>query len=165
VFFMNEWDIEEAVARNRAYPVLGPASRTLEAFKDEINRCSDGWPYWSAATRAARKLMELIEGNHALWYGTAAEDVPTAAQLKAAYSPIRAFCTRHNVRFDRFEGEVVVGPVAGTRPLTRPPAGSRADRSGLPPSDVAVLRHRGGRRPAAKDERSFLGGFDDVGAE
>ncbi len=59
--FMNEYDIEDSVARYRNHAVLGPATRFLNAYKDEVNAHSDGWPYWSAPVKAAAKLIELTE--------------------------------------------------------------------------------------------------------
>lgn len=83
--FMNEWDIELAVKRWASHPVLGPATRFLNAFKDEVNAHSDGWPYWAPAAKSAAKLMALIEDR-----GEAA----TAAELRAALAPVKAFMTR-----------------------------------------------------------------------
>ncbi len=81
--FMNEYDIEDSVARYRSHAVLGPATRFLNAYKDEVNAHSDGWPYWSAPVKAAAKLIELIEKGAA-----------TEQELAKALSPIKAFMTR-----------------------------------------------------------------------
>lgn len=94
--FMNEWDIEEAVRQHDDHPILGPATETLYNLMRWTNRHSDGWAYWPKPCRAARKLQELIQGDGS-WEARYGErtDV-TEAQLKAAYSPIKAFLTRQN---------------------------------------------------------------------
>lgn len=93
--FMNEMDIQDAVDRFRNDPVLGPATRFLNNFKNEVNAHSDGWPYWSQPVRAAAKLIELVEGHR--WAGMGAYPVlpkPTAADVRKALIPIKAFMTR-----------------------------------------------------------------------
>lgn len=87
MMFMNEWDIEEAKDRHESHPVLGPATRTLKHFMDIVNANSDGWPYWSAAPKAARKLMELIQNP-----ATATE-----AAYRKALTPIRTLLTKNNL--------------------------------------------------------------------
>ncbi len=46
--------------RFAGHPILGPAARFLEAFKEQVNRKSDGWPYWKQPAHAAGKLMYLL---------------------------------------------------------------------------------------------------------
>src|SRR4051794_31203879 len=105
--FMNEWEIEDAAIRYRNHDLLGPATKTLANLADWTNHNSDGWPYWSTPCRAAAKLMELIErdGTAKYHFDDDREDV-TAAELKAAYTPIKAFCTRHKAP----AAEIVVVP-------------------------------------------------------
>jgi len=95
--FMNEWDIDSANKRWHAHPVLGPAARTLRNLAEWTNANSDGWAYWPKPCRAAAKLMELIEGRgtHEFFHGE--RNDATDARLRAALSPIKAFCTRHGV--------------------------------------------------------------------
>ncbi len=85
--WMNNWEIDEKANRYQNHPVLGPASKFLQDFKDVINANSDGWPYWKPASRAATKLMELVS--------TQDPSSVTEAQVKAAMTPIKAFCTKH----------------------------------------------------------------------
>lgn len=96
--FMNEHEIDQAMWRYENHPVLGPAARTLGAVRDQVNSCSDGWPYWKAPSRACRKLMALFETEQA-----AERDPrkvkPTAVDLKAALIPVKAFYTRHGYTF------------------------------------------------------------------
>jgi len=91
--FMNEWDIEDAQRRFRNHAALGPATQTLANLRNVVNANSDGWPYWSKPVRSAAKLMELIEGDGTNQARQDAEKV-TAAQVRKAYTPIKAFLTR-----------------------------------------------------------------------
>lgn len=96
--FMNEYEIEAAFERRRDHPILGPATETLANLRDCANANSDGWAYWPKPARAAKRLMELITGDGS-WeaqFGDR-EDV-TAAELTAAYKPIRAFLTRSGLQ-------------------------------------------------------------------
>ena len=83
MLYMNDFDIAIATQRNADHPVLSRATAFLVEFRDEVNSHSDGWPYWSAPLKAARKLMELVQSDDA-----------TEDQLIAALSPIKAFYTR-----------------------------------------------------------------------
>lgn len=96
--FMNEYDIEDAVLRYRDYPVLGPASQTLENLMHATNAMSDGWCYWPKPARAAAKLMELIEGDPQDRYSNRDDTTPKA--YAAALTPIKALRTRHNMTFE-----------------------------------------------------------------
>ena len=95
--FMNTWDIEDAMLRFADHPILGPAARTLHNLEDVVNRNSDGWAYWAAPVRAADKLMTLIEGDGSWDARHGVRDDATEAQLRKAYTPIRAFLTRHRL--------------------------------------------------------------------
>lgn len=93
MLFMNEWDIATAAQRYADHPVLGRATRFLDAHKDQVNAHSDGWPYWSAAVRPCAKLMTLVQQADT----DKRAGLPlraTEADLKAAIAPIRAFYTR-----------------------------------------------------------------------
>lgn len=93
--WMNRGDIEHAVARFKDDPVLGPAARFLQAFQEEVDRVSDGWPYWSLPSKAARQLTTLLYSN--LMGGMGAYKVPakaTAADVWATMGPIKSFMTR-----------------------------------------------------------------------
>jgi hypothetical protein len=93
MLFMNEDEINEAAARHVSHPVLGPATRFLRDFKDEVNAHSDGWPYWSPPVRAAARLMALIEGARE----QLRDGHPVACTLRdvqKALPPIKAFMTR-----------------------------------------------------------------------
>jgi hypothetical protein len=81
--YMNDYDIALALQRNHNHPVQSRATHFLFQFKEEVDSHSDGWAYWAAPVRAAKKLMELVESNDA-----------TEEQLKTALSPIKSFYTR-----------------------------------------------------------------------
>ena len=83
MMFMNEYEINDRAERYRNHPVLGPATRFLQAYMGEVNAHSDGWPYWSPPVKAAAKLMTLIQRGDA-----------TLAEVTKALSPIKAFMTR-----------------------------------------------------------------------
>jgi 23S rRNA A2030 N6-methylase RlmJ len=81
---MDEHDIRAARLRYHKHHILGRATEFLEAFMQEVNDHSDGWAYWPAPVKAAKKLMEIIQ------------DPPYANEntLKKAITPIRSFYTR-----------------------------------------------------------------------
>lgn len=82
--WMNRFDIEDAARRHSGKPVLGKASNFLYSFMEQVDNNSDGWPYWSAPSHAAAKLMDLIQGKVEA----------TEANYKAAMTPIKSFMTR-----------------------------------------------------------------------
>lgn len=92
--FMNEYQIEEALERWAWHPILGPATQTLANLREMANSNGDGWAYWPKPTRAAAKLMELIDGDGTSEFHRGDRPDATAARLKAAYVPIKAFRTR-----------------------------------------------------------------------
>lgn len=93
--FMNEYDIEDAVRKFDADPVLGPAARFLDAYKNEVNAHSDGWPYWSAPVKAAGKLIELLDGHRMSGMGAYPRlPRPTEADIKRTLTPIKVFMTK-----------------------------------------------------------------------
>ncbi len=102
--FMNGYEIEDAAARYRAHPILGPATRTLLNLRDAANSNSDGWAHWPKPARAAARLMDLIERDGTARYRFDDEraDV-TTAELRKAYAPIKAFRTRSGIHFDIVE--------------------------------------------------------------
>lgn len=90
VMWMNEDEISEASFRHAKHPILGPAARVLVEVRDQVNSCSDGWPYWKAPGRACRKLMALLQGP---------PTDATEAAFRAALTPIKSFYTRHGYTF------------------------------------------------------------------
>lgn len=100
MMFMNEWEVQDARARYAHHPVLGPATATLSNLVEWTNSNSDGWAYWPKPTRAAEKLMRLIEGKvpESRWDDERADATPAA--LQAALRPIKAFRTRQGADFE-----------------------------------------------------------------
>jgi hypothetical protein len=94
--WMNTWEIEEAANRFSGHPILGPATKTLQNLERWTNSHSDGWPYWQKPSRAAAKLMEMIEAAHPFRDGKE----PTEAEYKAALRPVKAFRTRQGADFE-----------------------------------------------------------------
>lgn len=106
--FMNDYDIDDARRRYASHPILGPATRTLSNLRDAANANSDGWAYWPKPTRAAEKLMALIEGDehpggrNGARYDDERTDA-TEAKLRKAYGPIKSFRTRESIDFQIVE--------------------------------------------------------------
>lgn len=103
--FMNTWEIDEALTRYADHSLLASATRTLANLRDAADRNSDGWCYWPKPTRAAEKLMNLIQydkqGRPRL--RSDGEDDVTEADVRAALRPIKAFRTRSGIDFEILE--------------------------------------------------------------
>jgi hypothetical protein len=99
--FMSEHVINDRVAAYVDHPVLGPATLTLANLRDAADANSDGWAYWPKPARAAARLMELIERDGTARYRFDDERADaTAAELRKAYAPIKAFRTRSGLTFE-----------------------------------------------------------------
>ncbi|MDQ3276460.1 MAG: hypothetical protein M3Q39_15905 [Actinomycetota bacterium] len=103
---MNDWDIAEAVDQYADEPVMGPAVHTIANLAEWANHNSDGWHSWPKPARAANKLMELIERQQKVdregdWHIPAGGPTPpvTAAEVRKALAPIKAFRTRQGADF------------------------------------------------------------------
>jgi hypothetical protein len=97
--FMNEWDVQEARERFDAAetPNLAEAARILDALMHWTNQNSDGWPYWSKPSHAARKVQEALTlATQDYYRGTEVTDLPKA-DLTKALAPIKAFLTKQGV--------------------------------------------------------------------
>lgn len=105
--WMNTWEVDEAYARYRDHPMLGPAVQTLAALRDAANQNSDGWCYWPKPANAAAKLMELIQydknGRPRLRCDGDGVNEVTEADVRAVLRPIKAFRTRSGINFPIFE--------------------------------------------------------------
>lgn len=82
--WMNDGDIDRAVARHKDHPVLSRATRFLRDFADETNKNSDGWHSWAGPQNAAKQLMGMIQRP----------EYATEENFKTALAPIRAFYTK-----------------------------------------------------------------------
>jgi hypothetical protein len=97
--WMNRHEIEEATYRFANHPVLGPASRFLREFQEEVDQHSDGWPYWSPPSKAAGKLQDLIHGHMRAGMGAYPRlPEPTMADVKKTLAPIKSFMTRRGYK-------------------------------------------------------------------
>jgi hypothetical protein len=97
--FMNEWDVENAVRRysdDADLPNLGTAARTLSALVDYVNSHSDGWPYWTAAQRAAKGLTDALQSANDADRRGEVPDMSKAALVKALAS-VKRFLTKNSV--------------------------------------------------------------------
>lgn len=99
--FMNEYEIREARERwsTSDHPVMKPATRALYAFMQTVNDNSDGWPYWRPASKAATKLMALVDGDR--FDDERVDATPKA--LRAALTPIKSFLTRKGLECKEIE--------------------------------------------------------------
>jgi len=101
--WMNEWEIEEIVERFDASetPNLAAGAHALQALEYWTNRNSDGWPYWQKPSRAAVRLMTLLndEKRDPALSGRRDYDPSdvTKAELAKALTPIKSFLTRQGV--------------------------------------------------------------------
>lgn len=91
--WMNEYDIEDAANRYGAdTPNLKRAARTLLNLVNWVNGNSDGWPYWQAPSKAANRLMALIQ-DQPRWE---VQEI-TDAELRKALTPLKSFLTKRGV--------------------------------------------------------------------
>ena len=101
--WMNEYDIDNAIERHAAHPILGPATKTLGHLMEWTNQNSDGWPYWRKPANAAKKLMEMINRDGTFKYCFGAREDVTVAEYRKALAPIKAFRTRQGADFEVIE--------------------------------------------------------------
>jgi len=96
---MNQYEIEDArsaIFRDEDL-VLELAVGTLYNLMQWTNRNSDGWAYWVKPGNASAKLQALVS-KAVRWNGSIDRDhLPTAAEVRAAYIPIKSFLTKQGV--------------------------------------------------------------------
>jgi hypothetical protein len=95
MLFINEYEIDDMLLTRFRFgntPNLYLGAQILDRLMRWTNANSDGWAYWPLPTRAAKKLMELL--NAADFHDP--EDCDAAALNKACI-PIKAFLTRQGV--------------------------------------------------------------------
>lgn len=97
--FMNAYDIERATHRFsvRTTPNRVKAARVLARLAQWTNSNSDGWAYWPKPTRAAARLMALVDGTTSADLRVMLSIDATDAELAAALRPVKAFLTRQDV--------------------------------------------------------------------
>lgn len=97
--FMNEYEITDLKYAFDAdeHPNLSRGATVLANLRDWTDRNSDGWPYWSKPSRAANRLMELLNAAQSEYFkGNEVTDC-TSADLKAALAPVKRFLTTQDV--------------------------------------------------------------------
>jgi hypothetical protein len=89
--WMNQAEIEWAYQQRHACPNVRKGIKLLYRLMTAINEQSDGWAYWSAGSKSADKLSELLKTAGNLTHGTSG--TITADALKKAITPIRRMVT------------------------------------------------------------------------
>lgn len=103
--WMNESEIDEALEIIGKYaPRFLPYVKYLSDWRDIINQNSDGWPYWTAGTRPASRLQELISAIMSKIRGRGAAE-PSIRELDRALTPIKSFATRKKLPAPVLGGE------------------------------------------------------------
>jgi hypothetical protein len=90
--WMNQAEIEWAARQNHDCPVVSKGVKLLYRLMESVNEQSDGWAYWHAPSKAAEKLVALLQSAGNLSHGTIG--TITEADLRKALSPIRTMVTK-----------------------------------------------------------------------
>ena len=105
--WMNEYDVDEAVRLFDAneVPNLARGATTLANLVRWTNSNSDGWPYWSKPSNAAKSLQTMLsDRTYAARFGHDRQGRPlsdvTKPELDKALRPVKAFLTRQGVDHD-----------------------------------------------------------------
>ena len=99
-FILNEYEVEDAqikAAHDFHRPNLQRAVLTLARLVEYTNSHSDGWAYWRKPAAAATKLQAAIEMRYFGAWANRVETDLSDRELKAAYTPIKAFLTRQGI--------------------------------------------------------------------
>ena len=113
MLYMNESDIWQAaheakrLTDENSRAVLLKAVQLLRDLVTLTNEVSDGWAYWRAPCRAARQLQTLIQAGLPTNRNNFTAPVTTAAQVRKASAPIKAFLTREA---RQLQGKTLVFP-------------------------------------------------------
>lgn len=93
--FMNEAEIEWMHSRRHACPNVRKGVNLIYRLMQSVNAQSDGWAYWSPPNKACAKLIDLLKTAGNLMHDTSG--TITAAQLRAAITPIRTMVTTQTI--------------------------------------------------------------------
>lgn len=96
--WMNRTDIEIAAENCAGDPVLGPATRFLKSLMEAVDSQSDGWSHWSAPSKAAKPLMDLIGNNTGGFYYPSSVVLDDLDDVKATITPIKRMVTLESKR-------------------------------------------------------------------
>ena len=94
--WMNAAEIEWAAHQYHKCPNVRKGVKLLHRLVESVNEQSDGWHSWPAPGKSAEKLTALLKTAGNLQYGTLG--TITAAQLKAAITPIRRMVTTQKAK-------------------------------------------------------------------
>src|SRR5256885_8430110 len=93
---MNEHDVEQTLAQFGEHSTLGSAAYTMDSLVRGVNACSEGWVTWSAPRRASAPLQQLLaDAQQLAREGREPAPQDVTKRLKAAYTQLRRFRTRH----------------------------------------------------------------------
>lgn len=95
--WMNEYEIEQMLRRFDEDTNLMRGARTLYRLMRWTNSHSDGWPYWQKPSRAATRLMKLLQAKDAEYRRTGDVADVDYKELQKTLTPIKAFLTREGV--------------------------------------------------------------------
>jgi len=110
--WMNEHEIDRVVSLTEEHlPEVYPFAKYLSDWRDVVNANSDGWPHWTAGSKCADKLQDLL--NEAVKSLRGQGQVPPRELFLKSLSPIKSFATRKG--FDAPELEVAPAAPEGPR--------------------------------------------------
>jgi hypothetical protein len=97
---MNRWDVEDALRHyterpfnNTVQPNAVTAAIALAGLMEWTDDNSDGWPYWTKPSNAAKRLQEYLSGWRKRYVDGDDADL-SDAELTAMLRPVKAFLTR-----------------------------------------------------------------------
>jgi hypothetical protein len=95
--WLNEYEVDTLAHHTQFVdmPVAFRGAQILSRFVDWVNRNSDGWPYWKAASSAASRLTSALYDRFYSAWGKRVRDDMTDADLAAALRQIKSLLTRH----------------------------------------------------------------------
>lgn len=134
MLFMNEYDIDDAVRlHGTREDNFGRAVRALDSLRNAVDANSDGWAYWSKPVTAAKRLQELILYCQDQLRRNGDVPLITDQKLTAALAPVKAFRTRHDLKFPVTDAERALG--------ARQAAAVRADARDREVTELAAQFH------------------------
>lgn len=109
--WMNEGEIDRAIDLLGSHaPDYLPYAVFLGEWRDIVNQNSDGWPYWKAGSRAAGKLMELLDQAVQATFRSGV-DYPDLEAFPKSLTPIKAAATKHGLQRPELKKDVGPAPM------------------------------------------------------
>lgn len=106
--WQNEANVDRYAIEFAHHPILGPAARFLQEYKDLINSNSDGWCYWRYGTKCADSLCGILHNASQAKYESMPVEQATEAQVKAACKKITLFIRRCKQTKDKIQPPTLV---------------------------------------------------------